>query len=147
MDLDGNNAYKISSDGQCPIWSPKGNLIAFVCNGWIYVMKPDGSERRRVCEGKIIDWLPDGKRLLASMPNWKGFSGGVHIIDINGNIVKHCFELAGRWSSDGKLLLCGLSSIYNAEGKKIPLKEPFPKVERNWARGKHWQYKKPDNIW
>jgi len=79
MDLDGNNAYKISSNGQYPIWSPKGNLIAFVCNGWIYVMKPDGSERRRVCNYRYLqDWSPDGTMLLAE----PGF------INLSGNIVK-----------------------------------------------------------
>jgi hypothetical protein len=139
MDLDGNNAYKISSDGQCPIWSPKGNLIAFVCNGWIYVMKPDGSERRRVCNYRYLqDWSPDGTMLLAE----PGF------INLSGNIVKR-IRVWGRWSPNGRMFIGNRDfELHDIEGNK--LKHPLsgiPSRNANWAQGRHFKYKRPNNIW
>ncbi|MEW6620598.1 MAG: hypothetical protein AB1422_14890, partial [bacterium] len=132
------NNHEISQDGGNPIWSPRGDLIAFVCKGWIYTMKPDGSERRKVIDGNYIgDWIPDGKAFTASI------SGGTHIVDLNGNVVKYT-GLCGQWSPDGKMILCGFDVYDSIDGKKIgePLSVGIPK-----STSKYFVYKRPNNIW
>ena len=51
-----------------PRWSPNGKLIVYVgANGGIYVMRPDGSRRRRIAQGGFADdsptWSPDSRRI------------------------------------------------------------------------------------
>lgn len=54
-----------------PVWSPKGDLIAFtkIQSGKFYigVMKPDGKEERLLSEGHKIEspaWLPNGREII-----------------------------------------------------------------------------------
>ncbi|MGL9717278.1 MAG: protein TolB [Wolbachia sp.] len=54
-----------------PVWSPKGDLIAFtkIQSGKFYigVMKPDGKEERLLSEGHKIEspaWLPNGRGII-----------------------------------------------------------------------------------
>ncbi|MEW6620658.1 MAG: hypothetical protein AB1422_15205 [bacterium] len=125
-----------------PIWSPRGDLIAFVCKGWIYTMKPDGSERRKVIDSShLAGWTVDGKMLFVGGKEEGGSEHAYNwFVDLNGNIVKKV-AYWGKFSLDGSLLRCTLDIIYNKEGEKLPLKEPFPEKE------KYWQYKRPNNIW
>ncbi|MFH1562084.1 MAG: hypothetical protein ABIF11_01505 [Nitrospirota bacterium] len=114
-----------------PLWSPKGDLIAFVCHGWIWVMKPDGRERRMVIKGGGIDsWFPDGKSFL---------SHGVKI-DLDGNVIAE-FGKYGYLSSDGKRMVgMGFKSIDVATGDEIDL---FGEIKHP----KYFVYKRPNNIW
>ncbi len=150
MDIDGSNKHKIFSGRvnesvTSPIWSPKDDLIAFVSQGWIWVMKPDGSERRRVIKGDVMDWCPDGSKLFVCS-GW--FKEGRGIVDLDGNPIKGIYAW-GKWSSDGKMIIGERDfELRDANGKE--LKYPFSGVSSagaNWAEGKHFKYKKPDNIW
>jgi dipeptidyl aminopeptidase/acylaminoacyl peptidase len=52
-----------------PAWSPRGDLLAFSrgdlgSGAEVWVMRPDGSEVRRVTAGFSPVWSPDGSRLL-----------------------------------------------------------------------------------
>ncbi|MEW6609660.1 MAG: hypothetical protein AB1414_19815 [bacterium] len=129
---DGTVVYKF--DDTNPIWSPKGDLIAFVCKGWIWVMKPDGSERRRVIDGRhLYGWLSDGKKLLI----------GGYIFDLDGNLIKDIGfgGYGGYISLDAKLIANPGFTIFDMERKfKI---DPFADIKHP----KHFVYKKPNNIW
>ncbi|MEW6608424.1 MAG: hypothetical protein AB1414_13435 [bacterium] len=131
---DGTVVYKF--DDTNPIWSPKGDLIAFVCKGWIWVMKPDGNERRRVIRGHLTDWSSDGNMLLGSVP------GGSAIFDLEGNVVKR-LKYCGEWSPDGKTIL-GYLGTYDIESgiEKSLLADVRKKDEKE-----HFVYKRPNNIW
>jgi Tol biopolymer transport system component len=56
--------------GSNPRWSPDGSLVAFgaeLANGanWVFVERPDGSDRRRLVPGQSVGpWSPDGRFLL-----------------------------------------------------------------------------------
>ena len=60
--------------GNCPTFSRDDKLIAFnlkpqnaaAGEAGVYLMKLDGSDRRRLCDGDHPKWSPDGTRLLVS---------------------------------------------------------------------------------
>ena len=71
--LDGDDQRRITHnnwpDDHYPVWSPKGDRIAFMRMGQLYTMSPDGSDVQSV---SVIDmdlarvppvWSPDGQRL------------------------------------------------------------------------------------
>lgn len=75
MDAEGGGDARRISFGQgrygSPVWSPKGDLIAFTrINGGrfsIGVMSPDGSGERTVAEGYDVEepsWAPNGRMLV-----------------------------------------------------------------------------------
>lgn len=52
-----------------PVWSPDGRWLAFSRGEFaalseVYVMRPDGSELRKVADGFSPSWSPDGQRLV-----------------------------------------------------------------------------------
>lgn len=139
MDADGRNKQKIFSGEvdewvEFPIWSPKGDLIAFGHNFWIWVMKPDGTERRRVYKGGLGNWWIDGKMLLVE---------GAVVIDLNGNIVKE-MNWSGSLSPDGKFGVGGGFRVIRIGTGEL-VKDLFPVDIKD--RNKHFVYKKPNNIW
>ncbi|MEW6609049.1 MAG: hypothetical protein AB1414_16655 [bacterium] len=140
MDANGSNKNKIFTEEvdiwvTSPIWSPKGDLIAFVCKGWIWVMKPDGSERRKVIKGSnVVSWFPDGKSLFVS--SCRGWGK----VDLEGNFITR-FEKYGYLSQDGRRMVgMGFKSIDVLTGDEIYL---FDDIKHP----KHFVYKRPDNIW
>jgi Tol biopolymer transport system component len=68
----GKDRFTDLGPGNCPTWSPDGKQIAFLLNGGavpeaqpgIWIMKADGSERRRLGAFGRPLWSPDGKQLL-----------------------------------------------------------------------------------
>ena len=57
----------LTHHGDSPSWSPSGRLIAFLSEGALYVIRPDGSHRRRVFNKRwvySVDWSPNGLRLV-----------------------------------------------------------------------------------
>ena len=76
--VDGRDRRELRGQGGWPIWSPDGCWIA-VSAGGLYVVRPDGTGRRRVGVGEDPAWSPDGRRLafsdgdiwLADVGSWK----------------------------------------------------------------------------
>lgn len=65
--IDGSKQKDITTGGSSssPRWSPDGKLIAYVAGGQIWVMKPDGTDKKQITKistgagGPV--WSPDGK--------------------------------------------------------------------------------------
>lgn len=136
MDADGSNNHMIykKSEGEeeegcwnekCPMWSPKGDLIAFVSNDWIWIMKPDGSEKRKVVKNRHLhDWLPDGEGVVSD-----------YVYGLNGE-EKELIG-CGRYSLDGKWRISTDFVVRNTKtGEKIyPPDNTEPFVHKRGPRG------------
>jgi Tol biopolymer transport system component len=60
---------QLTHRGTHPSWSPNGRRIAYVLNGVLYVIRPDGSGRRRIFNtgwrwSGPISWSPNNRRIL-----------------------------------------------------------------------------------
>jgi Tol biopolymer transport system component len=79
INVDGTGLQRLSYSTQGPSWdsdpswSPDGRQIAYTSSGanapqGIYVMKADGSGKRRLTSGRGADtspsWSPDGKQIV-----------------------------------------------------------------------------------
>ena len=66
--MDGTPAKKLT-EGQAPVISPKGDLVAFVRNGQIFTMTPTGGNvksavvERSTAKAENLQWSPDGSML------------------------------------------------------------------------------------
>ncbi len=75
VNVDGSNLHQFGPqdlDAIWPRWSPDGSLIAFVADptafgGVIYVIRPDGTDLRRLTEGNSIrpEWTANGRIVFA----------------------------------------------------------------------------------
>jgi TolB protein len=101
MDANGKDVKRISPQGRgryaTPVWSPRGDLIAFTKwgigdgNFYIGVMRPDGSGERLIAKGFLVEsptWAPNGRVLIYTKQEkgGKGKTGKskLHMIDITG---------------------------------------------------------------
>ena len=46
-------------------WSPRGDRIAYVQRGWIWLVRPTGGKPERVTKGRRLLWSPRGKLLYS----------------------------------------------------------------------------------
>jgi Tol biopolymer transport system component len=95
-----------------PLWSPKGDKLAFWYDGNIYVADSDGNNLHTVNNGKIAEtrgnwWSPDSSKIVfvsraTSGSNW----GSIYLVNSDGNnLVKltpgRDDDGLPRWSPDG----------------------------------------------
>jgi Tol biopolymer transport system component len=65
---DGSAPRRLAREAEDPAYRPDGHMIAFARAGGIFLMRSDGSAKRRLLSGPYAqpDWSPDGKRLLVT---------------------------------------------------------------------------------
>ncbi|HUH84307.1 MAG TPA: Tol-Pal system beta propeller repeat protein TolB, partial [Stellaceae bacterium] len=103
MNADGSDPKRISFDGDArygtPVWSPRGDLIAFTKFGGslggqfsIGVMRPDGSGERILATGFLVEgptWAPNGRVLMFTRQGRTDSSGNgrsrIYSIDLTGH--------------------------------------------------------------
>jgi uncharacterized repeat protein (TIGR01451 family) len=86
--LAGGRSRLLVADGDYPVWSPDGSLIAFVRNySTIMLVRPDGSGLRDLTANgagntynRQISWSPDSKRIAFT----SGGYGGIDAIAVDG---------------------------------------------------------------
>ena len=82
VDIQTNKQRVIATGGDAN-WSPDGRLIAFGHDGTIWVMRADGSGKRRLAKGFHPVWSPDGKA-LAFTRTTKDSAASIYTVAING---------------------------------------------------------------
>jgi Tol biopolymer transport system component len=113
-----------------PKWSPDGKWIAYALsfrenrgNG-LYVVRPDGTGRRRVAKGQTLaySWSPDSRRLAFT----GGVTRGVGIVGVDGRgfraVRLRAFDLIGRlmWSPGAGHLIFSAARRPRKDGESTP---------------------------
>jgi Tol biopolymer transport system component len=78
---DGTGARPLTR-GSSPSWSPAGTRLAFTLPDSVYVIRADGSGRRRILGGlrhPRVHWSPDGQKLLFTSTHSSAFSGNAEV--------------------------------------------------------------------
>src|SRR6266487_5686107 len=120
------NLTRSYSNDWGPAWSPDGRLIAFSSDVQLYVMRPDGTHRRRITdiEAEYPSWSPDGRRIafMSAQPDARGSDPNydVFVVNRDGSGLKQLTDWPGEdgwpaWSPNGKWI--AFSTTYDAEGR------------------------------
>jgi Tol biopolymer transport system component len=89
-------------------WSPRGDLVAYGHDGYVFVEHPNATKRHRLTRGAFMDWSGDGTLLAFVRRRGKAWSGG-YVMRPNGRNVRH---MPGRptdwaWSPRGRTYAFG----------------------------------------
>jgi len=83
-------------------WSPRGDRIAYVQRGWIWLVRPSGGKPERVAKGRRVLWSPRGKLLYST-------GGARRLLDPATKRSRLLFnapaDVAAAWSPDGMRLV------------------------------------------
>ena len=88
-----------------PRWSPKGDLIAFIRDGNVWVIRPDGTGEQKIAgDGHVetLAWNPNATRIAFSADSYLG------IVDPDGGNLNRVSNIRPgplSWSPDGNTLV------------------------------------------
>jgi hypothetical protein len=74
--------------GSFPVWSPRGDMIAYIADGVLWLVRPDGADRRMLTEdyrlqyGQGLSWSPDGRWLATRALT----TGHIHLVDAESGV-------------------------------------------------------------
>lgn len=94
----------IHMDDTSPCWNPNGNLVAFIREGDVWVVKPDGNGKQKIySDGTVeyLSWNPDGTRLAFSADHYLG------IVDVDGKNLSRILGVKPgyvSWNPDGRTI-------------------------------------------
>jgi tricorn protease len=83
-------------------FSPKGDKIAFVREGKLWLMKPDGTDQKVLVSAQKVldyDWSPDGKHIAFCRMDGS-FSGEIYITPTDGSGAPVNISRHATWNSD-----------------------------------------------
>ena len=142
------------SHEEWPSWSPDGQWIAYSStkddNQEIYIVKSDGSEKKRLTTEVAIDahpaWSPDGKKIAFSTSRWGDLE--LAVMNADGSDLVRLTKSPGMddypcWSPDGKRLAFtsnrdGNLEIYtmNADGQNLRNETKNPAIDNfpSWTK-------------
>lgn len=115
---------------QFPLFSPKGDRIAFLRAGQLWTMKPDGKDQQvLIADKKVTDyeWSPDGKWIAFSRMDGS-FASEVYIVPVDGKEKPRNVSRYATYNSDitwgaGKLAyISQRRGSYNVH--VLPLQKP-----------------------
>jgi Tol biopolymer transport system component len=123
-----------------PQWSPDGARISYVRlaeadeedwrKSWIWSVRLDGTDAKRLVLGSNARWSPDGKQLVFSAPTARS-DGDLFVINADGSGLRRLLatprlEWPSDWSLDGKKILftrelLGGTDVYvmNTDGSNV----------------------------
>lgn len=128
VNSDGSGRRQLTHSGGLPVWSPRGDRIAWVSGRSdhetsVQVISADGSGSRRIAEiragrddsGYRPSWSPDGRRLLLwsacrALRIVRVSDGEQRILRLNDE----CDGFDAQWSPDGKTIVFegGVTSLW-----------------------------------
>jgi Tol biopolymer transport system component len=82
-------------------WSPRGDRIAYVQRGWIWLVRPSGGKPQRITQGRLLSWSPRGQLLYAT-------AGVRRLLDPSTKRSRILFRSPAEvvsWSPDGMRLV------------------------------------------
>jgi Tol biopolymer transport system component len=134
MNADGSSVTRLSDHGDEPVWSPKGDKIAFssIRDGGneIYVMDIDGTNQINLTgstaqlEKKAV-WSPDGNKILYESHSESDYSSGIYVMNADGSekikLGTAAFFTRSPWSPDSSKVvfhsyISGEIFIFDADG-------------------------------
>jgi Tol biopolymer transport system component len=119
--LAGSGAFELDA-----AWSPSGSLLSYSRQSrgdWrrssIWLVRLDGSGRRRLARGQFARWSPDGSRLVLDAPTATS-EGDLMVVDLHGAVQTRLtstpeLEQPAGWSPDGRTILF---TRYSRDGRR-----------------------------
>jgi TolB protein len=109
--LAGSSGFELDAQ-----WSPDGTRLSYSRQptrdwrrSWIWTVRADGRDARRVARGQFARWAPDGTRIVLDAPT-RDSDGDLFVVDAGARVLRRltettALEQAAAWSPDGTKIL------------------------------------------
>ena len=97
VDGEGGEPIQLTDDwawNRWPVWSPDGDVLAFIAGGRLAVMDADGKNRRNIAAGTFFRpaWSPDGRQLAVMKSTLRTCSHpDLLFVRSDGSHIRHIF--------------------------------------------------------